>query len=226
MSSTAPQPEEPAAAEPGLAGEPVGAEPGHPGHAGQPTATAEPGHPGHAGQPAAAATPAQGRRPAVPRVTWTSPDSALAAPLVADLGRDYDERYGLNDGIPSSVELSRYPADLFTEARGGAFLILERDGEALAGGAFLREDETTAEMKRIWTHPDHRRHGYGRRVMAELETEAARRGYTTIALTTGARQPEAVGLYLALGYRPLFDLDGDLEEISYLRFRKSLAIDG
>jgi ribosomal protein S18 acetylase RimI-like enzyme len=162
-------------------------------------------------------------QPAEPRFTRSSPDSELAAPLVADLARDYDERYGLNDGIPSSVELSRYPAELFSVERGGAFLILERDGQALAGGAFLRVDENTAEMKRVWTHPDQRRLGYGRRVMAELEALAVESGYSNVVLTTGARQPEAVGLYIALGYEPLFDVDGDLEEISYLRFRKGLA---
>lgn len=160
---------------------------------------------------------------AEPHFTRSRPDSDLAAPLVADLARDYDARYGLNDGIPSSVELSRYPADLFDESQGGVFLLLESAGLALAGGAFLRVDEATAEMKRVWTHPDHRRRGYGRRVMAELERLTAERGYTRVILTTGARQPEAVALYLELGYRPLFDLEGDLEEISYLRFEKPLA---
>ncbi|WP_345376277.1 GNAT family N-acetyltransferase [Frondihabitans cladoniiphilus] len=179
-----------------------------------------------AAAPAAPAQPAPAAAaPAAPASTWTTPLDALAAPLVADLARDYDERYGLNEGIPSSAELSRYPAELFSPARGGAFLILESDGEARAGGAFIRVDETTAEMKRVWTHPGHRRRGLARRVMTELEAEARRRGYTTAHLTTGARQPEAVGLYLALGYEPLFDLDGDLEEISYLRFTKHLGIE-
>lgn len=153
---------------------------------------------------------------------WTSPDSPLARPLIDDLARDYDARYEPNDGIPSSAELSRYPAEFFDATRGGAFLILRQGTEAVAGGAFMRETDDVVEMKRVWTHPDHRRTGLGRRVMAELEDEARRRGYTTSHLTTGARQPEAVGLYLALGYQPLFDLDGDLEEISYLRFAKPL----
>ncbi|MDF2434680.1 MAG: hypothetical protein JWP44_4311, partial [Mucilaginibacter sp.] len=39
---------------------------------------------------------------------------------------------------------------------------------------------------------------------------------------TGARQPEAVGLYLSLDYEPLFDVDGDLEELGYLTFTKPL----
>lgn len=157
-----------------------------------------------------------------PRSTWTTPDASIAAPLVADLARDYDARYGLNDGVPSSVELSRYPAELFEPSRGGAFLVLEVGGAAVAGGAFLRHDDRTAEMKRVWTHPEHRRRGLARRVMAELEDEAARRGYERVTLTTGARQPEALGLYLALGYEPLFNLHGDLEQISYLRFAKFL----
>lgn len=171
-------------------------------------------------------TPESGSTPLPePESVWARADSPLAAPLIADLARDYDERYGLNDGIPSSVELSRYPAELFGSEHGGGFLLLRAaSGDAVAGGAFLRVDETTAEMKRVWTHPNHRRRGFARRVMAELEAQAASVGYRFCVLTTGARQPEALALYLRLGYVPLFDLDGDLEEISYLRFRKELSI--
>lgn len=157
------------------------------------------------------------------RVVVTRPDDPLAAPLVDELSREYDERYGLNDGIPSSAELSRYPAERFTEAEGGTFLLLvDASGAPVAGGAFMREDEATVEVKRVWTDSSHRRQGLARRVMAELEAEAARRGIRTIVLTTGARQPEAVALYLSLGYSPLFDLDDDWERVSYLGFRKDL----
>ena len=157
------------------------------------------------------------------RVVVTRPDDPLAAPLVDELSREYDERYGLNDGIPSSAELSRYPAERFTEAEGGTFLLLvDGSGTPIAGGAFMREDDATVEVKRVWTDSGHRRQGLARRVMAELEAEAARRGIRTIVLTTGARQPEAVALYLSLGYSPLFDLDDDWERVSYLGFRKDL----
>lgn len=156
-------------------------------------------------------------------VVHSSPDDALAAPLVDELSREYDERYGFNDGIPSSAELSRYPAERFHESTGGAFLLLVVDGEPVAGGAFMRIDDETVEVKRVWTHSSHRRKGLARRVMAELEAEASSRGVTKIELTTGARQPEAVALYLSLGYRPLFDLDGDWEAVGYLGFVKQLA---
>lgn len=153
----------------------------------------------------------------------TRPDDPLAAPLVEELSREYDERYGFNDGIPSSAELSRYPAERFTEAEGGIFLLLiDAEGSPVAGGAFMRGDDSTVEVKRVWTHSSFRRQGLARRVMAELEAEAARRGVGAIVLTTGARQPEAVALYLSLGYSPLFDLDDDWERVSYLGFRKEL----
>jgi GNAT superfamily N-acetyltransferase len=158
------------------------------------------------------------------RVVVTRPDDPLARPLVEELSREYDERYGLNDGIPSSAELSRYPAERFTAAQGGTFLLLlDADGRPIAGGAFMRDDADTIEVKRVWTDSAHRRHGLARRVMAELEAEAARRGIRSVVLTTGARQPEAVALYLALGYTPLFDLHSDWEAVSYLGFRKELS---
>jgi GNAT superfamily N-acetyltransferase len=153
----------------------------------------------------------------------TLPTDPRAQPLIADLGRDYDERYGLNDGIPSSFELQRYPAEEFAAENGGAFLLLVRDGIVIAGGAFKRVSASTAEIKRVWTNPDYRRQGLARTIMAALEDAAARAGYTEAELTTGARQPEALALYLALGYEPQFDLAGDYEEISYLSFAKSLV---
>jgi GNAT superfamily N-acetyltransferase len=157
-------------------------------------------------------------------VVRSSPEDPLAAPLVEELSREYDERYGFNDGIPSSAELSRYPAERFHESTGGVFLLLLVDGAAVAGGAFMRIDDDTVEVKRVWTHSGHRRKGLARRVMAELEAEAASRGIRRIELTTGARQPEAVALYLSLGYRPLFDLDADYEAIGYLSFEKELPV--
>ena len=80
---------------------------------------------------------------------------------------------------------------------------------ALAGGAAHDADGTplvaTAELKRIWTHSAHRRRGLARQVLTELERRAADRGYARVYLTTGPRQPEAVGLYVAAGYTPLYD---------------------
>ncbi|HEY8319009.1 MAG TPA: GNAT family N-acetyltransferase [Amnibacterium sp.] len=163
-------------------------------------------------------------------VRWVAADDPLLEPLVADLARDYDERYEPTNGVPSSAELTRYPASAFTAAEGGAFVALVEvagDGSLrlLAGGALKRgrpgpEGRPLGELKRMWTSPEHRRRGLAGRVLAELEHRAADLGYTGLELTTGARQPEAVALYLRHGWTPDFDLDDDWEAVSYLRFTK------
>jgi GNAT superfamily N-acetyltransferase len=152
----------------------------------------------------------------------TTQDDVRALPLVDELSREYDERYEPNDGVPSSFELTRYPVSQFTPAEGGLFVLLLDGAETVAGGAYKRIDDDTVEVKRVWTSSAHRRNGYAKRVMDELESRAKAAGYTRSILTTGARQPEAVALYLAIGYEPLFDLNGDYEAISYLEFAKPL----
>jgi GNAT superfamily N-acetyltransferase len=156
------------------------------------------------------------------RVVATGDD--LAQPLFEDLAREYGTRYG---GTPEQVrqELERYPAEQFEEPHGVLLLLLE-DGGPVAGGAYRRYDERTAELKRIWTHPGHRRRGLGRRVLRELERRAVAAGYSRLHLTTGPRQPEARHLYLTSGYRPLFDVTADPETIGPLAFEKDLVVPG
>jgi GNAT superfamily N-acetyltransferase len=143
------------------------------------------------------------------------PADAALRPLLEDLTAEYHRRYGPNN------EMTRFPDADFAPPYGG-FLILVENGQTTAGGAFRRHDETTAELKRIWTHPGHRRRGLGRLVVQELEREAARRGYQRVVLTTGPRQPEATALYLAAGYRPLYDTSADPETIGPHSFEKPL----
>lgn len=148
----------------------------------------------------------------------------LAQPLLRELEYEYSTRYPAPGG--RSREMARYPADEFEPQRGGLLLLLLRDGEPVAGGAFRRFDERTAELKRIWTHSGHRRQGLARRVVAALERAAAAAGYQRLYLTTGPRQPEAKGLYLATGYSALFDLAADPESLGGpLPFAKRLVGD-
>jgi GNAT superfamily N-acetyltransferase len=142
--------------------------------------------------------------------------------VLRDLEREYDARYGNLFGEPASTEIARYPAEAFT-APDGTFLVLEVDGEVVAAGAFMRVGETTVEFKRMWTHADHRGRGLARQVLAELEAEARRRGHDRVVLSTGPRQPEAVRLYLATGYEPLFDRSLDAEQIVIHHFEKELS---
>ncbi|MFE6776656.1 GNAT family N-acetyltransferase [Streptomyces sp. NPDC057702] len=143
----------------------------------------------------------------------------LVEPLLRELGDEYTARYGGD----AHEELARYPDEEFTPAHGGTLLLLLEGGDPVAGGAFRRYDPTTAELKRIWTHSAHRRRGLARQVVVELERVAGERGYQRVYLTTGPRQPEARGLYLATGYTPLFDTEADPETIGPLPFEKYLT---
>ncbi|GAA4554078.1 GNAT family N-acetyltransferase [Amycolatopsis samaneae] len=139
-----------------------------------------------------------------PESVWVRQTDPRVKPLLADLAREYSSRY---HRVLADVhhQLREYPVERFSPPDGG-LLLLVVGGHAVAGGAFQRYDEETAELKRIWTHRAHRRSGLARRVVAELEAEAERRGYRRIHLTTGPNQPEARELYLAAGYTPLFDV--------------------
>ncbi|WP_090146019.1 GNAT family N-acetyltransferase [Leucobacter sp. USHLN154] len=150
------------------------------------------------------------------------PSDPLAQPLLADLEREYDARYGVEVfGEPAAVEMNRYPLDAFA-APNGAFIVLLLDGEPVSGGACMRYDERTAEFKRVWTRTDLRGRGLARRVLSALEQEAGRLGYQRVTLTTGPRQPEAVALYLRAGYTPLFDQALDAATIGIHAFAKTL----
>ncbi|MFT2816653.1 GNAT family N-acetyltransferase [Leifsonia sp. A12D58] len=152
---------------------------------------------------------------------YVSADDALAQPLLDELEREYETRYGTFFGEPASAEIHRYPTSAFA-APHGAFVILVRDGVPIAGGAFKQFDAHTAEFKRIWTSSAHRRQGLARRVVAELEAESERRGYNRVYLTTGPKQPEAKNLYLYTGYTPLFDTALTPDQVVIHGFAKTL----
>lgn len=148
----------------------------------------------------------------------------LAAPLIEELALEYATRYDSTPGQMYS-ELKSYPAEEF-EPPGGALIVAVSNGVPVAGGAFRRFDATTAELKRIWTATTHRKRGYGKLVVAELERIAAERGYTRVYLTTGWNQPEAVALYLATGYTALYDRSLPSAEVGVHPFEKTLTCEG
>ncbi|WP_374969335.1 NADPH-dependent FMN reductase [Terrabacter sp. BE26] len=151
-------------------------------------------------------------------VLRVSPHDDAAAPLLEDLVVEYGTRYGLST---PNTQLTEVPISDF-EAPDGAFLVISRAGQTIAGGAIRRYDEQTAEVKRVWAHAQFRRQGLAKRVLHELELAAASLGYKRIHLTTGPRQPEARALYLAAGYLPAFDLHADPESIGPHAFDKEL----
>ena len=75
------------------------------------------------------------------------------------------------------------------------------DNETAVGiGAYKEYDSKTAEMKRMYTLPEHRGKGIAKAILRELELWAGEENYTTAILETGFMQVDASGLYQKLGY--------------------------
>lgn len=152
-----------------------------------------------------------------------SPTAPEARPLFENLAAEYSRRYETHRPAGGAEdEMLRYPPEAFAPPLGD-FLLIRRDGETIAGGAFMSHDDETAEFKRIWTRGDLRRQGLARRIVLALEESAAALGYGRAYLSTGFLQPEAVGLYLSLGYRPLFDQSVDPRLYRSLPFEKLIG---
>lgn len=149
-------------------------------------------------------------------------DAPEARPMIEALISEYSHRYPDNEAFDVAEEMSRFPADLLSPPEGD-LLLIRRAGETIAGGGFMYLDGETAELKRMWTSPDHRRQGLARALLLALEAKVAARGYRRIYLTTGARQPEAQQMYHRLRYVPLFDTSVDPEELGILAFEKEIT---
>ena len=81
-----------------------------------------------------------------------------------------------------------------------AFLVARVDGKALGCGALVDSGEGWAEVKRMFVSPAARGLKLGRRLLAEIEAIAARRGVRVLRLEMGGLQPEALGLYRSAGF--------------------------
>ena len=84
-----------------------------------------------------------------------------------------------------------------------AVVLVARDagGEAVGCGALRPLEDGVAEIKRMYVVPAARGRGLSKLVLAGLEAAARDRGWTTLRLETGPRQPEVVALYEGAGYR-------------------------
>jgi GNAT superfamily N-acetyltransferase len=106
--------------------------------------------------------------------------------------------------------LSRYPGEpvngiepaAFRQA-GGYFVLGHLDDELAGCGAFRPYGPATVEIKRMYVRAPFRGKGIARAVLAALEAEARKRGFTESILETAFRMPEAIALYKSCGYQPM-----------------------
>lgn len=135
------------------------------------------------------------------REPWNSP---LGRRLVAELDADLEDRYRAYaevEGEPDRAELNILSDSVAPP--NGVFLVAEVDGVPSGCGAVRRRTAEEAEVKRMYVAPAARGRGVGRRLLAELEREAAALGYRRLVLETGTGQPEAMALYESCGWTPI-----------------------
>jgi len=127
----------------------------------------------------------------VESAAWDDADvQRLAADQQAEVRARYDGK-GEPGTPPSAADIS-----VVLVARAD-------DGEALGCGALRALAADAAEVKCMYVAPSARGRGIAAALLAELEDAARRRGWTTLRLETGPRQPEAISLYSRAGYRPI-----------------------
>jgi len=78
--------------------------------------------------------------------------------------------------------------------------VIALEGDTAVGHAALKAFENSLEVKKVVVDPNHRGKGISKLVMLELEDIAREKGFSSLILQTGDRQPEAIALYKRLGY--------------------------
>jgi ribosomal protein S18 acetylase RimI-like enzyme len=139
------------------------------------------------------------------------------------------QRHRLQIAEPSSADVE-FLEDRLYEFNAGATGI--GDGRAL--GVFLRDESNaivagaaghtwgeTCELRQVWVAAELRGHGVGRRLLAEAEAEAVRRGCRQLVLATHSFQ--APEFYRKLGFEVMSELPDYPRGYSHVVLRKSLS---
>jgi GNAT superfamily N-acetyltransferase len=130
-----------------------------------------------------------------------------------ELDRRFDSGFDPARSIPADEESLRPPA--------GLLLVATLRGEPIGCGALKFHDDAPFELKRMWVAESARGLGLGRRILSELENQAARHGARAVRLETNKTLTQAISLYRSSGYvevQPFND-----EPYAHHWFEKQLA---
>jgi len=131
-------------------------------------------------------------------IRMTRYGSRVATELTTAALADLSERYG-GEGDSTPIQPGEF------DPPEGAFLVAYVDHvpAGCAGYRTLAEDETTAELKRMYVAPQARGRGIAARLLAQAEHTATALGHGEMRLETAVHQPEAIELYTHAGYTPI-----------------------
>lgn len=80
-------------------------------------------------------------------------------------------------------------------------LLVYENEEIVGCGGFKKFDDKTAEIKRMFVHPNHRNKGIASLIIKELETWAKELHYLHFVLETSPKLVSAIVLYKKTGYK-------------------------
>jgi ribosomal protein S18 acetylase RimI-like enzyme len=144
------------------------------------------------------------------QVEWlnraTSVEIGVEAPNGADARWCLSEYFRelvalLESGFDPAKENSARDDDFVPPA--GFFFVARLDGRPVGCGALKRVDNTTGEIKRVWTASSARRMGIASTILRTLEASARHMGLKTVRLDTNRAMKEAQGLYRKKGYQEI-----------------------
>lgn len=184
-------------------------------------------------EPASLVEPVETPRPELHEVPWNDPDAAALRRAMwafnqeryPEMARDVEARGGHDvvDAERGRSALATFLATLDGRPVGCATLLASQAGpehltaDPLRGVAGLASaatpdaaqsdaagrDTRGFEMRSVFVDPSARRAGVATALVRQVEAEARRRNGLALYLGTGIRQPEALRLYVKLGYRPV-----------------------
>src|ERR1700756_859127 len=96
-----------------------------------------------------------------------------------------------DDGFDPALSISATDEEMTPPA--GLFLVATMDGEPAGCGALKVHGDAPAEIKRMWVAQSARGLGLGRRLLAELEAQAAARGHRGLRLGNKRARGEGSG---------------------------------
>lgn len=152
-----------------------------------------------------------------PRILDVDPQGADAMALLREASIDARALY------PELFTPDSPPATNGPLGERCVYVVAYGDGQPLACGALRPVDDTTAEVRRMYVHRDHRREGLARAVLEHLVREARRLGYARLVLETGCKQVPAMRLYEAMGFARIAPFGGYVGDPTSVCFGRDLA---
>jgi DNA-binding MarR family transcriptional regulator/GNAT superfamily N-acetyltransferase len=127
----------------------------------------------------------------------TDPSSPVARQCLAEYAAEIGQRFP--EGFDQAVLVP--PAEAIGAS--GAFLVAREQHRLVGCGVVRTFASGIGEIRHVWVHAQARRLGLGRRMLHELERQAAARDLRTVRLDTHEVLTEAISMYRSSGYREI-----------------------